>query len=151
MYRMTNCVKNKVKRMYIIGAGAASGAEQLKKKTAKKGVGGFSELLSDSEIEEAQTASSAGVSSTSSLLFMQEVSDDEYQRKEAVNKGFDALKYLDNIRIGLLCGTLSKDTIMGLERLLQNFRKNFNDPQLSNIIDEIELRARVEIAKLERN
>lgn len=137
--------------MYITGTNALGASDALKKKTAKKNAGGFSELLSESEIEESQTAGTSSISSTSSLLFMQEVGDEEAHKKEAVTQGFDAIKYLDNIRMGLLLGTISKDNLIGLESLLQKFRKNFSDPQLSNILDEIELRAKVEIAKLTRN
>ncbi len=137
--------------MYIAGLGATGASDTTKKKPAKKGVGGFSDLLSASEVEESSTSGTSSVSSTSQLLFMQEVDDEEFQKKQAVTQGFDALKYLDNIRMGLLCGTLSKDALIGLESVIEKFRKNFSDPQLSNILDEIELRAKVEIAKLIRN
>lgn len=137
--------------MYITGTTPSGESKVISKKAIKPGSGGFSGLLSSGDVEEASTHTTSGVSSLNSLLFMQEVGDEEYQRKEAVKHGFDVLKYLDNIRINLLCGTLSKETIFGLDSVLQKIRKNFNDPHLSKIIDEIELRAMVEIAKLESN
>jgi hypothetical protein len=136
--------------MYISGLGVIE-KNREKKKSAKTSAGGFSELISDTQIEESGAANTPAVSSTSSLFFLQEVGDEAKQKKEAVAQGFDAIKYLDDIRAGLLMGTLSKDTIAGLETILERFRKNFSDPKLSEIIDEIELRAKVEIAKLGGN
>jgi hypothetical protein len=136
--------------MYITGLGVIDKSRE-KKKAAKTGAAGFSELVSNSEIEDAQLASTPAVGSTSSLFFLQEIGDDAQQRREFVTQGFDALKYLDSIKIGLLYGTLSRDTLISLESLLGRFKKNFPDPKLSQVIEEIELRAKVEIAKLDRN
>ena len=135
--------------MYITGTGLID-KSQLKKKATKTGASGFSELLSDSEIEEVQTSPTTSINSANQLLFMQEVDDKESLRREAVNHAFDAIKYLDTIKMGLLTGALSKDMLLNLEASLQRMKRNFNDPHLSEIIDEIELRAKVEIAKLER-
>jgi len=136
--------------MYINGLGAIDKSRE-KKKAYQKGASGFSELVSNSDVEDSQASNAPAVSGTSSLFFLQEVGDDGPQKKGVVKRGFDVIKYLDNIRVGLLCGTLSKDTIIGLEPLLEKFKKNFSDPKLSQIIDEIDLRAKVEIAKLNRN
>lgn len=137
--------------MYVTTIGAVGDSKLIKKKAAKAGGSGFSELISSGDAEEASPAGTASVSSASQLFFLQEVDNEDQHKKEAVSQGFDALKYLDNIRNGLLLGTLSRGTIMGLDSLLQKFKKNFSDPHLTQVIEEIELRARVEIAKLERD
>lgn len=138
--------------MYITNIGSTGESKALSKKPVKPGAGGFSGLLSSGDVEESPASVASSINGINQLLFLQEVdADEQHQRKEAVKSGFDVLKYLDNIRLNLLCGTLSKETISGLSALLQRVRKNFSDPLLSQILDEIELRAMVELAKLESN
>ena len=60
----------------------------------------------------------------------------------------DLLDRLDEIRDGILCGALSRQR---LEELVQNLaarRESSPDPQLAALLDDIELRAKVELAKL---
>jgi hypothetical protein len=137
--------------MYVTSTENSTVIQSTKKKDAKKNAHGFSELISAGEIEEMGTSSTSAINNTSPLLFLQEVNDEEYNKKTAVKQGFDTIQYLDNIRNGLLLGSLSKDTILQLDAILKNFSKNFTDPNLTQILEEIELRAKVEIAKWERN
>jgi len=122
---------------------------QNKKKITKSSGSGFAAHLT--ETEEADNASAASpVFATNSLFMLQEVSEDDAQKQELVQQGFDALDYLDNIRLSLLDGSVSSDLLHKIESLTKSWRNNFNDPALADIIDEIELRAAVELAKLER-
>ena len=61
----------------------------------------------------------------------------------------DILDKLDELRVGLLMGSISRDRLESLDRLVQEHRGQVSDPRLSEILDEIELRARVELAKLD--
>lgn len=122
-----------------------------KKKTNKSLGSNFSGLIDDLDNESTAASGSSSVSATNPLIFLQEVGDEEKERREAVEQGFDALKYLENIRNGLLSGALSRDTIIGLESLLDKFKKNFSNTNLQQVIEEIEVRAKVELAKLERD
>lgn len=61
----------------------------------------------------------------------------------------DMLDRLEEIRLGLLTGSVPRDQLEALDRLVQEQRGQVADPRLSEILDEIELRARVELAKLD--
>jgi len=50
----------------------------------------------------------------------------------------------------LLDGSISEESLGNLSKLVRAKRENVDDPQLMEVLDEIELRAEVELAKLER-
>jgi hypothetical protein len=61
----------------------------------------------------------------------------------------EILDKLEDIRIGLLTGSISRDRLEALDQMVQQHRDQVADPRLAEILDEIELRARVELAKLD--
>ena len=65
--------------------------------------------------------------------------------------GDDLLNRLDDLRLAILDGVLSKDKLTELVHNLRQKRQNSDDPKLNEIINEIELRAEVEVAKLTRD
>ena len=93
------------------------------------------------------------VTGVNSILGIQEVSDTSERevRRQLVGWGEDILDKLDQIRHGLLIGAIPKDQLTNLTQTLRERRANVSDPRLIEVIDEIELRAEVELAKLTRN
>ncbi|MCB2099230.1 MAG: flagellar assembly protein FliX [Rhodobacterales bacterium] len=85
-----------------------------------------------------------------SMLAAQEVPDatDGQARRRQVAHGHDLLDRLEDIRTGLLLGAIPKDRLAGLAQAVRNRRRESTDPRLDALLDEIELRAEVEIAKL---
>jgi len=65
--------------------------------------------------------------------------------------GDDLLNRLDDLRLAILDGVLSKDKLTELAHNLRQKSQNSDDPKLNEIINEIELRAEVEVEKLTRN
>jgi hypothetical protein len=55
---------------------------------------------------------------------------------------------LEELRIGLLLGHIPRDRLADLSRMVRDRREDAEDPQLAALLDEIELRAEVELAKL---
>jgi hypothetical protein len=55
------------------------------------------------------------------------------------------LDRLEEIRLGLLAGSIARHQLV---RMVEQRRKEFIEHRLAPILDDIELRARVEIAKL---
>ena len=72
------------------------------------------------------------------------------ERRRGVEHGDDMLSLLDEIRDGLLAGTISRSLLNRLTIATAKHRDGFADPKLSTILDEIDVRARVELAKLEQ-
>lgn len=116
-------------------------------KTAEPGGADFANELN-------ATRSPAGVAPPSQagaiegILALQEVDEDGRGKRQAVERGEDMLDRLDEIRTGLLTGTVNRGA---LEKLLVQVRSQSEgaiDPRLRDILEEIELRAAVELAKL---
>jgi hypothetical protein len=81
------------------------------------------------------------------LLALQSVPEATEGRRRAVRRAGEMLDLLDDIRVGLLEGLVPKGKLEGLLRMVQSRRETFTDPGLGEILDEIELRAQVELAK----
>jgi hypothetical protein len=86
-----------------------------------------------------------------SLLTVQAAEDGDGERRRALTRGRSLLDELDLIRIGLLDGALPGATIRRLNGLLQAERCSVADAGLDALLDEIELRAAVELAKRQQD
>ncbi len=94
-------------------------------------------------------SSSTSISSVDALLAAQSVeASGEEERRQARQRGDEILDRLDELRHGLLAGTLTESQLVQLANLVRVRRATIVDPKMREIIDEIELRAEVEIAKL---
>jgi hypothetical protein len=142
--------------MKVTGIGPSSSTAQSRrteKGEAKKGE--FARHLSDAlggADDAGGVEASAPLGAVDALLAAQMVGDatDREARRRMAQRGEDILDRLEEIRHGLLLGTLSKERLAGLAQLVRNRRDNIGDPRLAAVLDEIELRAEVELAKLSR-
>lgn len=101
--------------------------------------------------EEAAPAAVHGagpLAAVDSLLSLQEVPDATTGRSRAILRARDMLDHLDEIRLGLLMGAIPHDKLSALMRSVQDNREQIEDPRMAAVLDEIELRAAVELAKL---
>jgi hypothetical protein len=97
----------------------------------------------------AQAAASVPLTAIDTLIALQEVPDALAGRSKAARRGRDILDLLEDIRDGLLLGGISRATLHRLLQLVNVKREEFADPGLSALLDDIELRARVELAKFQ--
>jgi hypothetical protein len=79
-----------------------------------------------------------------------EASPDFKERQRRAQRGVELLDRLEEIRRGLLLGSIPKDRLGELARMVREKRERGADAVVSRLLDEIELRAEVEIAKLSR-
>lgn len=91
---------------------------------------------------------SSAVAAVDALLALQGVSEAQTGRAKALKRAESMLDLLEQIRIGLLEGAIPQALVEKLVRLVQARREAFTEPSLQTILDEIELRAQVELAKL---
>lgn len=143
--------------MKVSRTGPASPADRTRKSNAPKatGAGAFSDHLREVESSpgEAPGVSDAvTIGGLGAILAVQEVTDSDADRtRQAVRRyGDDILDRLDEIRLQILSGGISRQNLENLAKLLRSRRETVNDPQLIEIMQEIEVRAEVEIAKLTR-
>jgi hypothetical protein len=81
------------------------------------------------------------------LLAMQGVEDPTERRKRSVTRGRTALDVLDDLKIGLLAGSLDSSTVTRLRTAAADLKSTSGDPGLDQVLAEIELRVEVELAK----
>ncbi len=93
---------------------------------------------------------SAPIAGIGAVLAVQEVASDAKQRQQAVSRGEDLLDRLDEIRLALLTGRMPAARLHELARMVDTKRRQTSDEELNAVLDEIELRVRVELAKLGR-
>jgi len=142
--------------MKVSKTGSVKGSTAVggKKKVSATGPA-FSDSLKNVQgtSEAAPLVDAQGVGSVDALLSVQEtvVESDHHSRTQARAYGDDLLTRLDELRIGIIDGHFSKEKLTGLAGRLRQKRQLSDDPVLNQLIDEIELRAEVEIAKLTRS
>jgi hypothetical protein len=98
----------------------------------------------------AGVASMAGVMAVDALLALQDVAGPLERKRRAVGRAGRILDVLDEIKLALLDGELNLGQLDRLRRAVRDERARTEDPRLEAVLDEIELRAAVEIAKLEQ-
>ena len=124
---------------------------QTTSRVAKKSGGDF-KLAAPESKETASVNAAAPFSSIDALVALQ---SDEREanadpRRRAASRGRDLLDILEGIRMELLAGRIPKSRLQALSSSLKTKRADFQDPMLSEVLDEIDLRAQVELAKYER-
>jgi hypothetical protein len=117
------------------------------------GSGAFAKALSDTQQSHGPGMPvSVGFTDLNTVLALQEAPDATRGRakKRAQERGKMMLDQLEEIRLGLLMGTIPMAKLEALAQLVRAKREQIDDPKLIAILDEIELRAAVELAKLSR-
>ncbi|MEI7606500.1 MAG: flagellar assembly protein FliX [Rhodospirillaceae bacterium] len=120
-------------------------------KRAGKSEGGsggkFSKAIGHETATTSSVATANPVTAVDGLLTLQEVDDAAARASAGKRRAQDLLEGLDDIRHSLLTGGLSRDKLMALAKHVQSRRAQVDDPRLGEILDEIDLRAQVELAK----
>jgi hypothetical protein len=89
------------------------------------------------------------VGSLEALMALQEVGGPLERRRRAVGRAGVILSALEGMKLDLLDGRLTAGAMQALTRAVREQRSLTDDPQLESLLDEIETRAAVELAKFE--
>lgn len=84
------------------------------------------------------------------ILSVQAVDERGHDRKRALRHGEEMLDLLEKVKLGVLSGRIPAASLQALAQTVSR-RNASGDPRLEGLLDEIELRARVELAKLEKS
>lgn len=137
--------------MKIEGPNRTSATSSSKGKgKVSSGDGAFSDLLTGGVKEARSTAATHSIASIDSLLAAQSVEDptERAARKRMQARADSILDELENMRIALLSGTLTVGHVIDIADVVAAHREKIIDPRLHAVLDEIDLRAQIEIAKL---
>ena len=129
----------------VSGAGAAYAP-------SRPAAGGFSLAGAPATADTApmaRTAGPTGVASLDVLLALQEVGGPLERRRKAVRRAGRILDVLDEVKLALLDGGLPPASLERLIAAIREERSGTEDRRLEDLLDEIETRAAVEMAKLE--
>jgi hypothetical protein len=113
---------------------------------------GFSVSQADGAAEASHvgpTTAMTGVSSIDALLALQSVGGPLERRRRAMRRAGRILDVLDDVKVALLGGEVSPGALDQLMAAVREERDETEDPGLEGVLDEIEMRAAVEMAKLE--
>ena len=136
--------------MEIKGPGRIT-AVSRKGKKRRSSKAEFGKNLSPEEVSAAAPPSGTSpLTAVSSLLSLQEIPADSESRQEGLDFANDLLGHLEMIRHGLLAGQIPRHNLKDVIRVVSRQRSLTNDPALDEILADMELRVRVELAKLER-
>lgn len=137
--------------MKVSGPGNVSGGAPAGRK-AGGAQGGFS-LPSAGAADRAAPASPiagpAGVMGVEALLALQDAGGPLEGRRRSLRRASRLLDVLDDLKVALIDGLLRPDQIRSLASAIAEQRAATGDPGLESLLDEIETRAAVELAKLE--
>jgi hypothetical protein len=135
--------------MKIMGTGSVRNAPTRRKDAVGGAAAGAFAAELGATSRNAGVAGGGPVETLEALLALQEVPDATQSPGRAQRHAEDLLDRLDELRDALLAGALSRQRIDDLARLVRQRRERVLDPRLSEVLEEIELRCRVELAKLE--
>ena len=130
----------------------SSAPSKRSEKSGKAQGSSFSQHMTPGPETVAGAVAPSPVSTVDALLSLQEVEDSTTgQSKSRARKwGNDVLDQLEQIRIGIIGGVIPRHELERIAAMVDGQRERTNDPALEMILDEIELRAKVELAKLDR-
>jgi hypothetical protein len=82
------------------------------------------------------------------LMALQGFEEPGERRRRAVKRGRAALDALDALKLALLSGTLDTAALARLKADAGDLAERTGEPELDNVLAEIELRTQVELAKI---
>lgn len=95
-------------------------------------------------------SSAGGVMGVGALLALQEIGSPLERRRRSIRRASSLLDELEGLKIALLGGRFGQADLDRLTRVVREHREATDDPKLEALLDDIETRALVELAKLER-
>ncbi|MBK6897085.1 MAG: flagellar assembly protein FliX [Alphaproteobacteria bacterium] len=101
--------------------------------------------------QEASSVSTArAITNVDSLLAVQAAEDptERAARRRMQDRSDKIIDGLEKIRIAMLNGTLTVGHMIDIADIVASHREKIQDPKLTDIMDEIDLRAQVELAKM---
>lgn len=145
--------------MKIQGPGKTGSSSKTKKKDGAKAAEGFGEFVAAGAsagggAAATQGSSNAGttqsITQVDALLAIQAAEDptERAARKRAHHRADTILEELDGIRMAMLGGDLTIGHMVNIADVVASHRDRVQDPAMTALMDEIDLRAQVELAKM---
>lgn len=92
----------------------------------------------------------ATIATIDALIALQEAEDPRRRLQRAISQGRDVLQLLDALKLGFLSGRVPSGILDQLEHKVADYDGAVGAPELNDVLEQIDLRARVELAKLKK-
>tara|TARA_Y100000052_G_scaffold27601_1_gene37392 strand:- start:36770 stop:37108 length:339 start_codon:yes stop_codon:yes gene_type:complete len=102
---------------------------------------------SDAPSAARSTSSTVGVSSVAAIMVLQGAEDPLEKRRRSERRGRQMLEALDALKLDVLSERNPEAALKRLAQAMESERDQTDDPELESVIDQIELRVAVELAK----
>jgi hypothetical protein len=114
--------------------------------------GSFEDFVAMGATKTASAGATRSIAMVDALLSVQGAEDPTARaaRRRMQERGTNLLDGLEKIRLGLLSGNLTLGHCIDVADVVASHREKISDPALSALLDEIDLRAQVEIAKMRK-
>ncbi len=109
--------------------------------------GSFSVSEQDAPRTPAGASALRSISTVDALIALQGVEDSSERKKRAIAKGRTALDVLDQLKLGLLDGSVDQSMLSRLKVASEGLTDTSGDAGLDLVLSEIDLRVAVELAK----
>lgn len=139
--------------MKIEGPNRTQQSSQTQRKSGVSGSGsGFGDLLTGGTESASGAGATHSIAHIDALLAAQEAEDptERAARRRMVQRAGSILDELEEMRLALLTGTLTIGHLIDIADVVAQHREKVMDPRMTAILDEIDLRAQIELAKLRK-
>jgi hypothetical protein len=136
--------------MKVEGPSKTSGTGSTKKSgSVSSADGSFEDFIAQAPKGPAPAAPTRSIARVDALLSVQaaESPTERAARRKMRERGEGILKELDRLRHAILTGTMTLGQVIDIADVVASHREKITDPGLTAIIDEIDMRAQIEIAK----
>ncbi len=124
-------------------------SSNVRRTERRAGAGGFSSLIAaDEPSSTPATLQTQATASVGAILALQATDDATTGRKRAMQRATDMLGELEEMRRALILGDLPPQRLAAIASRLAKKESGELDPVLQQILQDIELRVAVELAKL---
>ena len=138
--------------MKVRGPGSSKDISKSDKKSgaSKTGNSDFSSMVDASTGGASAPTNTQSIAQLDALLAIQGAEDPTERKSRGLMhaRADDILGKLEQVRIKMLGGNLTVGDMIDVADVVASHREKISDPALTDIMDEVDLRAQVEIAKM---
>lgn len=137
--------------MKIDGPGKSQQTSQTQRKGKTSGGGGaFGEFMTEGAEQTGGASATHSIAHIDTLLAVQEAENptERAARNRMQARADTLLDELERMRMALLTGTLTVGHVIDIADVVAQHREKIMDPRLTAILDEIDMRAQIELAKM---
>lgn len=136
--------------MKVEGPNRTQSTSSTQRKSRVSGDSSFGDMLAEEAGASRGASAAHSIAHIDALLAAQETEDptERAAKKRMHMRATAILDELESMRVALLTGTLTVGHVIDIADVVAQHREKIMDPRMTAILDEIDLRAQIELAKM---